>query len=113
MLIRTGKAVTGEPEYGLTETGPGASVDAPGSRSGWEITTICAPEAPSHITSSAPFEEMRVRKNAGACPGATVPRAGKLSTIFQPLEGNDLAGTRGTGSLSSVARRMALNSSTV
>src|SRR6266700_107256 len=64
-LRRIGKALIGDPEYGFTETCPGRNVLAPGCASGWEITTICPVAALSHMMSSAPLLEIRVRKNTG------------------------------------------------
>src|SRR4029077_6697896 len=82
MLMRIGRALMGEPVYGLIETCPGANVCAPGCTSGWEITAIWLLPALSHMMSSAPVEETRVRKNTGVWPGASVPTPGKVSTIF-------------------------------
>src|ERR1043165_368074 len=112
MLGRIGNALIAAPVYGLMETVPGANVCVPGSVSVCEITAIWLLPL-SHIMSSAPFEETRVRKNIGACPGATVATPGTLSTIFQPFAGNDAGGASGTGWFSSFACRMLLNSSTV
>jgi len=77
------------------------------------MTASCPPNALSIIKSSAPFEEMRVRNSAGGWPGSNEATPGKLSTIFHPFTGCPVAGGSKGGSLRSLARRIALNSSTV
>src|SRR4029077_12439484 len=113
MLTRNGNALIGAPEDGLIETVPGANVCVPGCTSPCEITAIRLLPAFSHITSSPPLEETRVRKNTGVCPGAIAPTEARVSTTFQPLAGKAVGGANGTGWLSNLACRMALNSSTV
>src|SRR5205807_2532888 len=103
MLIRMGKALMGEPVYGLIETCPGTNVCAPGCKSACEITAIWPLPALSHMMSSAPLEETRVRKNTGGWLAVTAPTEGKLSTIFHPFTGKDRGGARGTGSLRRLA----------
>src|SRR5258707_13269063 len=94
LLMRKGRALMGEPVYGLSETCPGANVCAPGCTSGCEITAIWLLPALSHMMSSPPLEETRVRKNTGVWPAARVPTPGKVSTIFQ-LIGKVASGPRG------------------